>query len=82
MTTDDNFILITAPEWIEVPNADYFVEHNLGEPTLNNMIEDASWDNLVQIFQDEWEPPAGKIVTGARVIKSDILHLWFRLADE
>lgn len=76
----DDFLLISSPDWTEVPGAAGHVENNIGLATLQGMIDDSDWTGITAAFQDFWDPPEGQQIVDARVVNNDELHLYFKLA--
>jgi len=76
-----DLLIVLPSEWVELdqPGLSEHLVNNIGQQTLQNMIDDGSWAELTALLEDFWTPPPGLAMTGARVFAEDSLRLFVML---
>jgi hypothetical protein len=63
----NEFLLITTPEWVEVPNFDQVLLHVASADTVQGWITDQEWSSINQFAEDTGILPAGRTIVDARL---------------
>lgn len=64
----DDFLLVTSEDWAEVEGVADHILNNIGVATLQGLIADAAWGDILTAFNDVWAPAEGYSLVGAKVL--------------
>jgi hypothetical protein len=63
----DEFLLITTPEWVEVPNFDQVMLYVVSTDVVQGWITHEEWGALNQFGEDTGILPPGRTIVNARL---------------
>lgn len=75
----DDFLLVMNEDWSEVLDAAPQILNNIGETTLQNLINDSAWSDIQTAFGDTWSPPEGYQLVGAKLINDGGVRFYVKL---
>lgn len=77
----DQFLLITPEGWIELPDAQAFVDTN-GEAQLIDLVQSNQMGHLDAMLETAGHVPAGKTLGEFRMFRdTGGYRIWFKLKD-
>lgn len=77
----EDFLLIVGNGWVELPNATQWIDGNIGEEGVQQMINGMEWSNLSNFMEASGIIGENQVIQGARLINTtepaNRLRFWY-----